>query len=198
LDDPINWKRSVKIMLMSTIGSAAVMNDSIVLIFSGVVVDLCVKHKSAVSTPYLLSLATTANIGSALTMTGNPQNILIVSLMYDDIKWMAFASNMVLPVLAGTIINAAMVLVYYRSELFPGSRGMGEAFGLMVSGAKTPEMMTLERAYYARKAAEGGDEVMSKDENAGYTLWSKLQILVVILFLGFFVSECEPQPFAPA
>ena len=45
LDDPINWKRSAKIMAMSTIGSAAVMNDSVVLIFSGVVVDLCVRHK---------------------------------------------------------------------------------------------------------------------------------------------------------
>ena len=45
LDDPISWKRSAKIMAMSTIGSAAVMNDSVVLIFSGVVVDLCVRHK---------------------------------------------------------------------------------------------------------------------------------------------------------
>jgi Na+/H+ antiporter NhaD/arsenite permease-like protein len=186
LDDPINWKRSAKIMLMSTVGSAAVMNDSIVLIFSGVVVDLCVKHKSAVSTPYLLSLATTANIGSALTMTGNPQNILIVSLMYDDIAWMAFASNMVLPVLAGSFINATMVLVYYRTELFPGTSGIGQAFGLMASGNKTPEMMTLERAYYARKAAEGKDIVV--DDNAGYTLWSKFQILVVALFLFFFAA----------
>lgn len=75
LDDPVNWKRSAKIMLMSTIGSAAVMNDSVVLIFSGVVVDLCVRHKVANSLPYLLSLATTANTGSALTLTGNPQNI---------------------------------------------------------------------------------------------------------------------------
>jgi Na+/H+ antiporter NhaD/arsenite permease-like protein len=69
LDDPVNWKRSGKIMAMSTIGSATVMNDSVVLIFSGVVVDLCVRHKVANSLPYLLSLATTANIGSALTMT---------------------------------------------------------------------------------------------------------------------------------
>merc|ERR1712072_171271 len=105
LDDPISWKRSFKIMMMSTIGSAAVMNDSIVLIFSGVVVDLCVRHKVDNSLPYLLSLATTANIGSALTMTGNPQNILIAALAYDDIAWLAFAANMALPVLAGTLIN---------------------------------------------------------------------------------------------
>merc|ERR1712160_157052 len=111
LDDPINWKRSAKIMAMSTIGSAAVMNDSVALIFSGVVVDLCARHKVANSLPYLLSLATTSNIGSALTMTGNPQNILIVSLAYDKIEWMEFASNMVLPVFAASIINAAMLFI---------------------------------------------------------------------------------------
>merc|ERR1711981_255828 len=109
LDDPISWKRSFKIMMMSTIGSAAVMNDSIVLIFSGVVVDLCVRHKVDNSLPYLLSLATTANIGSALTMTGNPQNILIAALAYDDIAWLAFAANMALPVLVGTLIRLGTV-----------------------------------------------------------------------------------------
>ena len=79
LDDPVNWKRTAKVMLMSTIGSAAVMNDSVVLIFSGVVVDLCVRHKVANSHPYLLTLPSTANTGSAYTMTRNPQNIRIVS-----------------------------------------------------------------------------------------------------------------------
>ena len=143
LDDPVNWKRSGKIMMMSTIGSAAVMNDSVVLIFSGVVVDLCVRHKVTNSLPYLLSLATTANIGSALTMTGNPQNILIISLTYDDIKWLEFTSNMVLPVIAATIINSSMMFIYYAGELFPGSSGMSENAGILFSGKRTPEMLQM-------------------------------------------------------
>jgi Na+/H+ antiporter NhaD/arsenite permease-like protein len=181
LDDPIPWRRSCKIMTMSTIGSAAVMNDSIVLIFSGVVVDLCVRHKVANSTPYLLSLATTANIGSALTMTGNPQNILIVSLAYDDIGWIEFASNMILPVIAATTINSTMMMVYYRDELFPGSTGIADAYRMMITGAKTPEMLSLERTYFARKAANP-----SPINSEGWTLWSKIQVLVVIGFLAFF------------
>ena len=180
LDDPINWKRSAKIMTMSTIGSAAVMNDSIVLIFSGVVVDLCVRHKVANSTPYLLSLATTANIGSALTMTGNPQNILIVSLAYDDIGWIEFASNMVLPVIAGTIINSTMMFVYYARELFPGSNSICN-FGYLFGGQKTPEMIALENAYYANKA---GSPVAEDD--GSWSLWSKIQVFIVALFLIFF------------
>jgi len=184
LDDPVNWKRSAKIMLMSTLGSAAVMNDSIVLIFSGVVVDLCVRHKVANSLPYLLSLATTANTGSALTLTGNPQNILIVSLAYDDIAWLEFCGNMVLPVLAASLINAAMLFMYYASELFPGSSGFMENCGIMFGGNRTPEMLAQEHAYYARQAAQkdGREEVVT----SGWSVWSIIQILIIACFLVFF------------
>ena len=190
LDDPVNWKRSAKIMAMSTIGSAAVMNDSIVLIFSGVVVDLCVRHKVANSIPYLLSLATTANIGSALTMTGNPQNILIVSLAYDDIGWIEFFINMILPVVAGTIINAVMIFMYYASELFPGSSGFAENFGIMFGGNRTPEMLAQEHAYYARQAAANeGKEAVA--EVHGWSLWSKIQVIVTTLFLICFAAGLD-------
>ena len=182
LDDPVNWKRSAKIMTMSTLGSAAVMNDSVVLIFSGVVVDLCVRHKVANSLPYLLSLATTANIGSALTMTGNPQNILIVSLAYDDIGWIEFAVNMILPVIAATAINAAMMFVYYAPELFPGSSGFMENFGIMFMGNRTPEMLAQEHAYYARHGQN--DEIESS--SGSWSIWSRIQAFVVALFLVFF------------
>jgi Na+/H+ antiporter NhaD/arsenite permease-like protein len=182
LDDPINWKRSAKIMTMSTIGSAAVMNDSVVLIFSGVVVDLCVRHKVSNSTPYLMSLASTANIGSALTMTGNPQNILIVSLAYDDIGWVEFASNMVLPVIAASIINTAMMFMFYASELFPGSSSKFGNLAYIFGTQKTPEMIALENAYYAEQAQYPPIE----EEDSSWTIWSKIQVWITVLFLIFF------------
>lgn len=182
LDDPVNWKRSAKIMAMSTIGSAAVMNDSVVLIFSGVVVDLCVRHKVANSLPYLLSLATTANTGSALTMTGNPQNILIVSLAYDDISWTEFSSNMVLPVIVASIINATMLFIYYSSELFPGSSGLLECCGIVFSGNRTPEMLAQEHAYHARNVVKVEEEAPA----FGWSIWSKIQIIIVSIFLVCF------------
>jgi|EP00979_Chaetoceros_neogracilis_P009535 Na+/H+ antiporter NhaD/arsenite permease-like protein len=181
LDDPVNWKRSLKIMIMSTIGSAAVMNDSVVLIFSGVVVDLCVRHKVSNSMPYLLSLATTANIGSGLTMTGNPQNILIVSLAYDDIKWAEFASNMILPVLAASIVNTTMMFIYYGRELFPGSSGFMQNIAIMFTGAKTPEIIALENAHQAKLAVN--PEEMS---STGWSIWSKIQVLITVCFLVCF------------
>lgn len=187
LDDPVSWKRSAKIMTMSTIGSAAVMNDSIVLIFSGVVVDLCVRHKVSNSLPYLLSLATTANIGSGLTMTGNPQNILIVSLAYDEIKWVEFAKNMLLPVLLATGINWVMMFTYYAAELFPGSSGYGHNIAMMFGGGKTPEMIAQENAFFARKAAaqEASGHVDVVDDGS-WSIWSWLQVIVTTGFLFFF------------
>merc|ERR1712151_1151773 len=185
LDDPLNWKRAWKIMAMSYIGSAAVMNDSVVLIFSGVVVDLCVRNKTTNSLPYLLSLATTANIGSALTMTGNPQNILIVTLAYDDISWMEFASNMVLPVLAAIIINTSMVFIYYATELFPGSSGFLQNFGIIFTGSRTPEMLAQENEWFARMAALQPEDM--EPENQGWTIWSKIQVFITVLFLMFFM-----------
>ena len=184
LDDPVNWKRSAKIMAMSTIGSAAVMNDSVVLIFSGVVVDLCVRHKVANSLPYLLSLATTANIGSALTMTGNPQNILIVSLAYDEIGWIEFASNMLLPVIAATAINSGMMFVYYAPELFPGSSGFAENLGIMFAGNRTPEMLAQEHAFYARQGTTKDGPI--EEASSSWTLWSRIQALVTCIFLVCF------------
>merc|ERR1719223_943220 len=127
--------------------------------------------------PYLLSLATTANIGSALTMTGNPQNILIVSLAYDKIAWLEFAGNMVLPVIAATLMNSTIMFVYYGQELFPGSSGIQHNLSIMFSGAKTPEIIALENAYQAQLA--GTPETPS----TGWTLWSKLQIVVCTAFL---------------
>ena len=183
LDDPVNWKRSGKVMLMSTIGSAAVMNDSVVLIFSGVVVDLCVRHRVSNSLPYLLSLATTANIGSALTMTGNPQNILIVSLAYDDIGWTEFASNMVLPVLAASFVNTFMMFTYYSRELFPGSSGIGETFSILFFGSKTPEIIALENAHQAQLAANPELDIIGDDK---WSLWSWLQVMVCTIFLVCF------------
>jgi len=182
LDDPVNWKRCVKIMTMSTLGSAAVMNDSVVLIFAGVVVDLCVQHKVSNSMPYLVSLSSTSNIGSALTMTGNPQNILIVSLMYDDISWADFASNMVLPVIAATFVNSMMLFLYYGEELFPGSSGVGQNLAIIFGGSTTPEIIALENAHQAKLAANQVHVV----ESTGLSIWSYIQVIVTVSFLACF------------
>jgi len=71
-----------------------------------------------------------------------------------------------------------MMFTWYGAELFPGSSGFVENIGIMLAGRKTPEIIALENAYNAKKAANPND-----NDNDGWTLWSKLQILIVATFL---------------
>jgi Na+/H+ antiporter NhaD/arsenite permease-like protein len=61
--------------------SAIFSNDIICLAMTPVVVQLCVQRGLA-PVPFLVGLACAANIGSAATLIGNPQNMLIGSLMH--------------------------------------------------------------------------------------------------------------------
>ena len=108
-----------------------------------------------------------------------------------------FASNMVLPVFAATAINTAMMFAYYGSELFPGSSGFAENVGILFGGNRTPEMLAQEHAYYARAAAKkeaSGDNNISAEvtvdnvEDGSWSLWSRLQVIVVTLFLICFAA----------
>ena len=94
---------------MSNLGSAAIINDFVVYIFAGVVVEPCAQKKLQTLYSFLVSLSSTSNIRSALTTTGNFQNILIVSHMYNVISWANFSSNIVLPVIAAIFFNWIML-----------------------------------------------------------------------------------------
>merc|ERR1712106_1064812 len=100
--------------------------------------------------------------------------------MGDDIGWLEFAGNVAFPVLAASIINVIMMFVYYGSELFPGSSGVAENIGIIFLGNRTPEMLAQEHAFYARQAASQDHPI---DANFGWTFWSKLQVLIVVIFL---------------
>jgi Na+/H+ antiporter NhaD/arsenite permease-like protein len=56
--------------------SALFLNDTICLMFTPLVLDLTLSAKRN-PIPYLIALATAANIGSVATLTGNPQNMII-------------------------------------------------------------------------------------------------------------------------
>jgi Na+/H+ antiporter NhaD/arsenite permease-like protein len=56
--------------------SAVFSNDIICLAMAPVLADACLRRRLD-PVPYLLGLACAANVGSALTLIGNPQNMLI-------------------------------------------------------------------------------------------------------------------------
>ncbi|MCG3118174.1 MAG: putative transporter [bacterium] len=64
------------IILASGLLSAIFVNDTICLMMTPLVVQLCEETKLDMA-PFLIALATASNIGSVMTLVGNPQNMLV-------------------------------------------------------------------------------------------------------------------------
>ena len=78
--------------------SAVLTNDIICLAMAPVLVDGCAR-RSLDPVPFLLALACAANVGSAATLIGNPQNMLIGQVL--DLSFAAFLLQAGVPVLLG-------------------------------------------------------------------------------------------------
>jgi Na+/H+ antiporter NhaD/arsenite permease-like protein len=104
----------VAIVFTSGLLSALFVNDTICLVLTPVVLDVAEarRHKPL---PYLLALATSANVGSVATITGNPQNMVIGSL--SGLTFSAFAAELLPVALVGLTMNAALIWWLFRHEL---------------------------------------------------------------------------------
>ena len=102
------------IVFASGILSAFLINDTICVVFTPIVLELAAirRHRPA---PYLLALATASNIGSTATIIGNPQNILIGSL--SRIGFWRFAGALAPVALAGLAIDFAVLYLFFRRDL---------------------------------------------------------------------------------
>ena len=102
------------LMLLCAVLSALFLNDTVVFLLTPFVILLAQTLQIPVL-PLLLGIATSANIGSALTITGNPQNIIIGNR--SGIGFMAFATQM-LPVVAASLVIAYVVVWWlFRRQL---------------------------------------------------------------------------------
>src|SRR5208283_2799776 len=77
------------IVAVSGVFSAFFVNDTICLVLTPLVCHVTARLKRN-AVPYLLAVAMAANIGSAATITGNPQNMLIGSVSH--LSFGAFAA----------------------------------------------------------------------------------------------------------
>lgn len=104
----------VLLVFASGILSALFVNDTICLVFTPLVLDVCAARRLR-PLPFLLALATASNIGSAATITGNPQNILIGSL--SGLSFARFLAALGPVALAGLALDAAALCLMFRGDL---------------------------------------------------------------------------------
>jgi Na+/H+ antiporter NhaD/arsenite permease-like protein len=107
------------IVVVSGVFSAFFVNDTICLVLTPLVCHVTARLKRN-AVPYLLAVAMAANIGSAATITGNPQNMLIGSVSH--LSFGAFAAVLSPIAAIGLVVTVAVIWILYRSEFASGAR----------------------------------------------------------------------------
>ena len=103
--------------------SALFVNDVVCLVLAPLVIDLT-RRRGLPPVPYLIALATAANVGSVATLTGNPQNMLVGS--FSGLSYRGFLLREAPVALVGTACVVAVVWLVYRRQ-FPATLTSGES-----------------------------------------------------------------------
>jgi Na+/H+ antiporter NhaD/arsenite permease-like protein len=101
---------------LSGVLSAFLVNDVVCVAMAPFVLELARRTRRN-PVPFLLGLATAANIGSVATITGNPQNMIIGSL--SGIPYLRFAYRLAPVALLGMVLDFALIAFFYRRALGP-------------------------------------------------------------------------------
>lgn len=102
------------LMLASGILSALLVNDTVCLLLTPLVVAVIV-HGRLPLFPYLMALAMSANIGSVATLVGNPQNMIIGH--FSGIPFLRFSASLLPAAAIGLALSYAMLRVGFGKTL---------------------------------------------------------------------------------
>jgi Na+/H+ antiporter NhaD/arsenite permease-like protein len=102
------------VTLSSGILSALLVNDTICLMLTPLIVAVIRRGKLPLL-PFLIALATSANIGSAATLVGNPQNMIIGH--FSHISFPEFSRSLLPAALVGLAINFFILRFGFRKIL---------------------------------------------------------------------------------
>lgn len=106
-------KLLIIIVFITGIASAFLVNDAVVLLFTPIIISICRKTKLN-PIPYLIAEILSSNIGSTMTITGNPQNMLIG--ISSNISYLDFLIKLLPISIIGMIIIVFIVKLFYRKH----------------------------------------------------------------------------------
>jgi len=104
------------VLLIFTAGilSAFFVNDTICLIFTPIVLAIT-DRLHLPKLPYLVALATSSNIGSVMSVTGNPQNALVGVTAH--FTFLDFLFHLAPVALVGLVLDVAILAIFFRRQL---------------------------------------------------------------------------------
>jgi Na+/H+ antiporter NhaD/arsenite permease-like protein len=104
-------KLLILIVFITGFASAFLVNDAVVLMFTPIIITIC-KRSNLDSIPFLIAEILSANIGSVMTMTGNPQNMLIG--INSGISYSNFLIHLLPISLLGMLLVILFVKLFYK------------------------------------------------------------------------------------
>ncbi|HVW27791.1 MAG TPA: anion transporter [Polyangiaceae bacterium] len=183
----------VAVSVASAVLSAIMINDVVCLAFTPLLLAVT-ETLDCDPKPYLLALATSSNIGSVATITGNPQNILIGSLSH--IAYGAFAAELAPVAVVALVMNVGIIGFVHRSELTkpfaksdgtipPSVRRSSIWKGALVSGAVVLSFAL--GAPPALTAILGGSAMLLSRATESKKLYEHVDWTLLALFVGLFI-----------
>lgn len=107
----------VLVMVATAVLSALILNDTVVLLFTPIVIRTCRLIK-ANPVPFMVALAISANIGSVATPVGNPQNAYIATV--SGISFVDFTVALAPVAAVSLLVGIALIWVVFRKDFCDG------------------------------------------------------------------------------
>jgi Na+/H+ antiporter NhaD and related arsenite permeases len=190
----LRTKKQLLIMVIITSGifSAFFINDIVCLLFTPIIIIIC-RKVNLNPVPYLLGVATSSNIGSAATLIGNPQNILIGSLSRIHFAWyMAVATPLTLVGLVLTYYTIAHVYeMELRGPLLETSPLTGAVHGYLIKKGITVVILVLAGFLIgfdpAIVASLGAAFLLLTRRIKPNKVYAGIDFNLIVIFIGLFV-----------
>jgi len=173
--------------------SAFLLNDTICLVMTPLVIEVARRLRRD-PVPYLLAVAMAANIGSAATITGNPQNILIGS--FSQIPYVVFAMHLAPVSAVGLVLTVLLVAWMHPAEFRRGVPLQAHPAPPHLHGplaAKTVLVVLLMMAAFfagqppAKVALVAGGFLLLTRVMPSQRIYSEIDWPLLLLFAGLFV-----------
>lgn len=180
------------VIMITGLLSAFFINDIVCLLFTPIVILIC-KRAEINPIPYAIGVATASNIGSAATLIGNPQNILIGSLShlgFFQYCRLAFPLSII-----GLFLNYYFIVWIFHKELqgnIPSRPPLEGGYHQYLIGKSLLTMLVIAVGFLA-----GVDTVMVASLGAGYLLmtrrlkpnkvYASIDFNLLVIFCGLFI-----------
>jgi len=193
------------VVLASGILSAFLVNDTICLVLTPLVLDVVGRLKRN-PLPYLLAIAMSSNIGSVATITGNPQNIIIGTL--SGIPYSTFTASLAPVAAFGLIVTWLLIAAVYRREFFNSAPLPQETVDAQVHKPLLVKCVLVVAAMIAlfflgqpvaKVAIIGGSFLLLTRRVSPQKIYQEIDWPLLVMFVGLFVvvAGLEKTAIAP-